>query len=257
MSKLRTAVTRAAALGLLACVPSGVSRARAVEPAGDAVLVELFTSQGCSSCPSADAHIGELLRASSHPIVALTYHVDYWDRLGWKDKYASPAFTARQRAYAHAFGDGRVYTPQMIIDGAVHFSGSQRAAAKTEIDRAARRRHPAILDIARAEVGAAGAVHVVIKTRGGGPKTGFFVALAETETATRVSRGENAGEHLREYSVVRALAGPVAPDAVGVVTATLAAPPDVGRFRVVAFAQDRGTFHVQGATAGAELRGLR
>ena len=112
------------------------------------VLVELFTSQGCSSCPPADAFVLELpaLGFGRDKVVPLTFHVDYWDGLGWKDPFATPVFTERQRWYArskkvHA-PDGQVgidgiYTPQMIVDGLVHFSGQRRQDAIREMERAA------------------------------------------------------------------------------------------------------------------------
>ena len=86
-------------------------------------VIELFTSQGCSSCPPADKLLGQL--AGRDDVIALTFPVDYWDYLGWKDTLASPAYSARQRAYARARGDGQVYTPQVVIDGAYHAVGSR------------------------------------------------------------------------------------------------------------------------------------
>ncbi len=93
-------------------------------------VVELFTSQGCSSCPPADALLGQY--ADSREVIALSFPVDYWDYLGWKDTLANPRFTARQRAYAKARGDGAIYTPQIVVDGTTHVVGSQ----KGEIDKA-------------------------------------------------------------------------------------------------------------------------
>src|SRR5512144_1000431 len=89
-------------------------------------VVELFTSQGCSSCPPADALIGEL--AQREDVLALSEHVDYWDYLGWKDPFASPAHTARQRNYAKALGLKYLYTPQVVVQGQVQVSGSEREA---------------------------------------------------------------------------------------------------------------------------------
>ena len=93
-------------------------------------VIELFTSQGCSSCPTADALLESY--ADRPDVVALTLPVDYWDYLGWKDTLASPKFSARQRTYAKARGDGRVYTPQVVINGLQHAVGS----SATDIDRA-------------------------------------------------------------------------------------------------------------------------
>src|SRR5258706_11131614 len=93
-------------------------------------VIELFTSQGCSSCPTADALLGEYARRTD--VMALSMPVDYWDYLGWKDTLASPIFTSRQRAYANARGDGKIYTPQVVVNGTAHCVGSH----KQEIDRA-------------------------------------------------------------------------------------------------------------------------
>src|SRR5579884_1259198 len=109
--------------------------ARAGEPRA---LLELFTSQGCSSCPAADKLLGEF--ATDPSLVAISVPIDYWDYLGWKDTLASPAHSARQRAYARMRGDRQVYTPQVVINGATHALGSDRAAierAVAQTDRAA------------------------------------------------------------------------------------------------------------------------
>ena len=95
------------------------------------VVVELFTSQGCSSCPPADALLGELARRGD--ILALGYHIDYWDNLGWKDPFSSPAATERQRNYARRFDRGQVYTPQMVVEGRADMVGSDRSAVLAAI----------------------------------------------------------------------------------------------------------------------------
>ena len=94
-------------------------------------VVELFTSEGCSSCPPADRLLGEL--AADPSLVALSVHIDYWDYIGWKDTLADPRNTARQKAYAHARGDGRVYTPQAVVNGSLHALGSDKAAIEHAI----------------------------------------------------------------------------------------------------------------------------
>ena len=106
-------------------------------------VVELFTSQGCSSCPAADALLGQL--AKRDDVIALSFSVDYWDYLGWKDTLANPKFTERQRAYAKARGDGAIYTPQVIVNGVAHVNGSDESQ-----DRSRRSTRPARRSLPRA-----------------------------------------------------------------------------------------------------------
>jgi hypothetical protein len=190
----------------------------AAGPAPRTVLVELFTSQGCSSCPAADAFVRDFptLGLSRARVVPLTFHVDYWNDLGWPDPFSSAAFTERQRRYAeggHLRGpDGGstmtgLYTPQMIVDGAVHFSGARRAVALAEIDRAATTAPlldldgDAVIDGERATVTLRLRPRTITDARG----WQVFVALTAKTARTNVPRGENRGATLEEAAVVRAL----------------------------------------------------
>ena len=114
-------------LALFACLTSGPDVLRADDPPRTAV-VELFTSEGCSSCPPADILLGELSKRTweSGEVIALGFHVDYWDRLGWKDRFSGGNHSQRQRRYAQSFAENSVYTPQMIVDGQAGFAGSDR-----------------------------------------------------------------------------------------------------------------------------------
>src|SRR3954447_19879395 len=96
-------------------------------------VIELFTSQGCSSCPAADKLLGEL--AADPSLVPISVPIDYWDYLGWKDTLAAPRHTARQKAYAHVRGDGQVYTPQAVVNGSIHVLGSDKAAIEHAITK--------------------------------------------------------------------------------------------------------------------------
>jgi hypothetical protein len=183
------------------------------------VLVELFTSQGCSSCPPADQFVRDLPHLGFGPdkVLPLTFHINYWDDLGWRDPFATPAFTERQQWYARsgrlespggAPGLSGLYTPQMIVGGTVHFSGQQKAVAQAEFQRAAER--PADVDIAAeaAIVGDAVTVALRVSPRGGFDRARDWrvvVALAAKSTRTAVLHGENGGETLEEAAVVRAL----------------------------------------------------
>ena len=205
----------------LAALSSGMptTGASAAAPWRRVVLVELFTSQGCSSCPPAEAFVRELpgLGLGPDKVIPLTFHVDYWDRLGWKDPFSSAAFTSRQHWYERSGrlrspdGSGGLdglYTPQMIVDGAVQFSGQRRETARQEIALAAA--HPAPFDLV-VEPNAHGAV-LDLAVQVTAPEAArrhqdrrVVAALAAKQTRTVVARGENAGQTLDEAAVVRAL----------------------------------------------------
>ena len=158
------------------------------------VVVELFTSQGCSSCPPADALLGELSRRGD--VVALAYHVDYWDNLGWKDPFASRSGTERQRVYARSLGLSGLYTPQMVVDGATDVVGSDRRSVLAAVS--GQRQGPAI-QLLRED----GVLKVGVAAQKGA-QAAEAVLVAYTEQAeTKVQRGENAGRSLTEYGIVR------------------------------------------------------
>jgi len=166
-------------------------------PAGP-VLVELFTSQGCSSCPPADQLLGELARRPD--VVAIGFHVDYWDYIGWKDPYAGPWATQRQRSYAHSLGLHMVYTPQVVVDGGADAVGSDRAAIDRLIARAAVAPKLPI----QLETGG-GKYHLVLpQAQLDGPAT-VWMAVFDPERHTAVARGENSGRSLTDYNIVRNL----------------------------------------------------
>lgn len=180
-----------------AAPPATASTPAAAAPAASdgAVVVELFTSQGCSSCPPADRLLSELAR-DRRDVIALAFHVDYWNRLGWADPWSTPAWSARQEAYARGDGD-RVYTPALVINGGGAVVGSRRAAVTEALAQAPRL--PAIVGAARI-VG--GAVEVAAAVPAGARGA---VAIVEDALVTRVAAGENQGETLRNDRVVRAL----------------------------------------------------
>jgi hypothetical protein len=160
--------------------------------AGRPVVLELFTSQGCSSCPPADALLGTLARRPD--VIALAWHVDYWDHLGWRDPYASRQATARQRAYARQIGT-EVFTPALVVNGGNVVVGSDHAAVETAIKTAGAL--PVLVTLSRSEDGLAVEVGA-----GPGPMRALR-AVYDPEQATAVRAGENDGERLREYRIVR------------------------------------------------------
>jgi hypothetical protein len=188
-SKTRNAI----ALSLFLLSLGGAARAED-RPA----VVELFTSQGCSSCPPADALLGELARRGD--VIALAYHVDYWDYLGWKDPFASHAGTERQRLYARGLGLSGIYTPQMVVDGAVDVVGSDRRSVLAALGGP--RQGPGI-QLLRED----GKLKIAVaaqKEKGAQAAEVVLVAYAD-QAETKVQRGENAGRSLTEYAIVRAV----------------------------------------------------
>jgi hypothetical protein len=159
------------------------------------VVVELFTSQGCSSCPPANAYLNELSRGRD--VLALAFHVTYWDRLGWKDPFSLPAATDRQGVYGRRFGDGS-YTPEIVVDGAASMVGSDRGAVGPAIENAKR-------------AGSTAAAVKVIRNGeqvsievGAGSGNGRVLLIGfDHEHTTAIARGENGGRTLTEANVVR------------------------------------------------------
>lgn len=160
------------------------------------VVVELFTSQGCSSCPPADRFLGEL--AKRDDVVALSVHVDYWDYIGWKDPFASPANTKRQHRYAQKLGLRYVYTPQMVIQGTDHATGSDRRAVLAKIAEA-RKLDRLPVTIARSGDG----VRVTVPGAHTTDKAAVWLALFDRQHETAIRRGENGGRTLKYHNVVR------------------------------------------------------
>jgi hypothetical protein len=173
--------------------------------AGVPVLVELFTSEGCSSCPPADLLLSRLMQESpieGVPIVALGFHVDYWDRLGWKDRFSSSAFTERQNKYAEAWKTDRIYTPQAVVDGRVEFVGTDVRRAVAAIVEAGARPHAKVT----VSVDAGPAVRIDVAPPAGAAMSGdVLLVIAEDGLASDVKAGENANRRLEHVAVVRRL----------------------------------------------------
>jgi hypothetical protein len=163
------------------------------------VLVELFTSEGCSSCPPADRVFAALAEASDSPILPLAFHVDYWDSLGWADRFATHAASERQREYARAFGRGGPYTPQAVVQGRFETIGSRR----DEIEAAASREsnHATI----RLSVHRSASLELTVETstEDAPSSAHIIVALYQRSAESRPTRGENEGAVLRHANVVR------------------------------------------------------
>jgi len=161
-------------------------------------VIELFTSQGCSSCPPADKLVGEL--AKRDDILALTFNVDYWDYLGWKDTLGSAENSERQRAYATARGDGQVYTPQIVVNGVDHVVGSNRRAVEAAIE------HDGPLPVSIGLAEKDDAITVTLEKNGTKiDHAALWLAIYRSEVTVPVERGENTGKTITYSNVVRKL----------------------------------------------------
>jgi hypothetical protein len=177
------------------------------------VIVELFTSEGCSDCPPADTLLDKLIATqpiAGVEIIGLGQHVDYWDRLGWKDRFSSAALTNRQQLYQARFSTPSMYTPQMVVDGRAEFVGGDEAAARRAIERSMASPHGVVrltidADVARGDIAVSVAASDLPRL-GRGDRADLIVAVTESGLRTDVKRGENHGRTLTHAPVVRHLA---------------------------------------------------
>jgi hypothetical protein len=224
--------------GCRAADSSPIPEAHADEPsnAGSgarSVVVELFTSEGCSSCPPADAVLADL--ASNPRVVALSLHVDYWDELGWPDPFSSPDNTAKQRAYASSFHTRGLYTPQLVVGGTDGFNGIDRGRATSDIAAVLGRPSPAAVRVS-AHATQNGWIDVEAQASDAPANAVMNVALVQRAATSQVRAGENAGRTLRHVDVVRAFASRAA-NAPGTIPVKMPAGLRREDVAVVAFVQ--------------------
>jgi hypothetical protein len=187
------------ALGICAIV--AVIRPAHADPRA---VVELFTSQGCSSCPPADKIIGELAKDPS--IIALSMPIDYWDYLGWKDTLADSRFTARQKAYSKVRGDREVYTPQAVVNGEAHVIGSDRAGIESAIGTTRNADGVMSVPVTMTQAGKQITVSVAAANKSHATSHGeVWLCAISKAVPISVGRGENRGRELTYYNVVRSL----------------------------------------------------
>jgi len=224
------------------------------------VVVELFTSEGCSSCPPADAFLAKLAEqgpAHNLHIVALEEHVDYWDDQGWRDPFSSHIWTTRQDAYAGVLGNKNPYTPQIVVDGSVECSGGQQQqAVQTIIKESSQVKTPVTLsqggagkpgsDNFSAEIG-----KLTPSAKGGAAEV--WLAITETGLHSSVTRGENAGHELSHAAVVRSMRkiGEAKPDRDVAFSGDAAVPIrnewKLENLKAVAFVQEKNSLRILGA----------
>ena len=186
------------ALGV--CAMIAIIRPAHAEPRA---VVELFTSQGCSSCPPADQIIGELAKDPS--VIALSLPIDYWDYLGWKDTLADSRFSARQKAYSHMRGEREVYTPQVVVNGSAHVIGSDRARIERAIEDT--KKADGVMSLPISMTLAGKQINISVAASGSGPAAHGEVWICSISKAVPIAigRGENRGREITYHNVVRDL----------------------------------------------------
>jgi hypothetical protein len=201
------------AVATLVALSWGHSQVTAAPEPGAAVpiLVELFTAEGCSSCPPADVLLDKMLAAqpaSGALLIGLGEHVDYWDQLGWRDRFSSSTLTQRQQVYGAHFSLESVYTPQMVVDGRLQFVGSDARSAEKAVARAGEAPHASVvIDVQPRDPKSVVVVASVdrVPALGRGDRADVIVAVTEDHLLSNVTRGENRGRTLSHAAVVRSM----------------------------------------------------
>ncbi|MEO6455411.1 MAG: DUF1223 domain-containing protein [Ginsengibacter sp.] len=206
-------------------------------------VVELFTSEGCSSCPSADKVVADLLSKNTENVYILSYHVDYWDRLGWKDAFSKPEFSARQSQYASLFSSESVYTPQVIVNGSTEFVGSDESKLNATISNDLQKEPTSDITISTSKNNNTIAVSFDIKEEN---LVLLNVALVQPEATSNVKRGENGGRILHHVNIVRSLK---TLDANGKGTINIEIPKELSNtpLEIIAFTQAKSNLKILGA----------
>ncbi len=215
---------------------------------GPFVVIELFSSEGCSSCPSADILVSKLTawaRQNNEPVYPLIFHVDYWNNLGWRDVFSSKEFTQRQSNYAHIFKDQGMYTPQMIINGSDAFVGSDQEQLQKDLDRELSIPARVILRVSFIKRDN----QIIVKYSSEGfTNTGVVnIALVERGLSTDVTAGENAGRTLHHDNVVREFRTMPLTQAEAQVTIPLNKISNTSQASVIVYAQNPQTMLIEAA----------
>ena len=201
-------------------------------------VLELFTSQGCSSCPPADALLNKTIKESHNPkIIGLSFHVSYWNHLGWNDPYSSEAYTKRQSWYNQSFNVG-VYTPQVVINGSDEYVGGNKSASETKIKSALSKPATVAIDLSLTD----GKLHYDLA--GQYANTILNIAVVQNEASNFVKRGENGGRQLTHNNVVLSLDTRKVSINTGEIALKL---PDTAS-KIIVFAQNSKTGNVVGAS---------
>ena len=208
-------------------------------------VVELFTSEGCSSCPSADALLAKLDGEKRKNVYVLSFHVDYWDRLGWKDSYSNPQWTARQRAYVDHLHLESAYTPQAVVNGQEEFVGSDKLRLYTSVDNALHNSAATALQLTSVLQGNKLSVSYATSQKS---NANINIALVQTEATSQVKSGENSGRSLHHINVVRDFAQTNATITGGQVAFNLPKDFTASTYKVIGYLQQKGNDKIVAAS---------
>ena len=238
-------IVAASSIALIAFIFAATNKKQQTKESNNTgfAVVELFTSEGCSSCPAADAAIAKLLKKNTGNTYILSYHVDYWNRLGWKDNFSQHAFSERQQLYAKTLSLESIYTPQVIVNGTVQFVGSNVGVLYSSVKKGLQDQARSNLHISVVKKDNRLAISYDIT----GPQVMLLnTAIILPEATTEVKRGENGGRTLQHVNIVRDL---TVTEVTAPGTVTMEIPKDlVNRsFKVIAYTQSKPTLKVLGA----------
>jgi hypothetical protein len=211
-------------------------------------VIELFTSEGCSSCPPADAVVAKIEKESTDkPIYILAFHVDYWNRLGWKDVFSNAAYSQRQNQYAHWLNLSSVYTPQIVVNGRMEFVGSEEGTLRNAIT--ANLAKDAVAEISSINIKInQNKVDLEYQTQGQTSNTVLLLAVVQKNAQTKVERGENAGHTLSHVQIVRELESVPLKSDKGSTSIGLPKGFDAHGSEIIAFLQNTSNGEIIGAT---------
>ncbi|HEV3327153.1 MAG TPA: DUF1223 domain-containing protein [Puia sp.] len=226
--------------------------ARPGDPAKGFAVVELFTSEGCSSCPPADQLIARVQQESKdQPVYILAFHVDYWDRSGWKDAFSDASYTRRQNQYAAWLKLQSIYTPQVVVNGSKEFVGSQETTLRNTIKDDLQEASPAMLTLSNVRLNK-GKVDWQCRAQNAGNNNSLILVMVQRSATTRVKAGENSGRTLSHVQIVRQLQTvELHSGSSGAGSLILPAGIDTRDEEIIAFLQNNDNGRIMAATRSA------
>jgi hypothetical protein len=226
-------------------IPAGKQNGEIINGAYKPVAVlELFTSEGCSSCPPADRLLPELVKTDTG-VIALSYHVDYWDRLGWKDPFSKSEFSERQYNYVKQMNLQSAYTPQVVVNGEYELVGSNRSQALAAIQKALKEKAAVALTVSDVTLKEK-QLSFIVSANGQTENMKLLAALVQQQASTAVKAGENRGSNLSHINIVRSL---ITKDASASTSFVFKIPANLaaGNWRLVVYTQQEKDLKITGA----------